>query len=56
MRFITSFELLGMEQGEQRGNLMGKIETLKEMFQMKYLPKKQFDQMIKPLQLELARL
>jgi len=72
MRFITSFELIGMEKGmekgiekgmekgkkvgEKKGIIMGQIETLKQMFKMKYLPKRQFDLMIKPLKLELAKL
>ncbi|KPA19543.1 hypothetical protein MHK_000237 [Candidatus Magnetomorum sp. HK-1] len=52
MRFITSFELLGMEKGK----IIGQIEALKQMFKMKYLQKKQFDKLIQPLQLKLAQL
>ncbi|KPA18137.1 hypothetical protein MHK_001600 [Candidatus Magnetomorum sp. HK-1] len=68
MRFITSFELLGMEKGREKGReegrekgreegkIIGQIELLKQMFKMQYLPKNQFDQMIQPLKLELAQL
>ena len=56
MKMMTTFELFAKEKGRDEGIIMGKIEALKEMFQKRYLPKKQFEQMLKPLQMELARL
>jgi predicted DNA-binding protein (MmcQ/YjbR family) len=64
MKMMTTFELFAMEKGRDEGRnegrnegiIMGKIEALQEMFQKRFLPKKQFEQMLKPLQMELARL
>ena len=68
MKFLNTFELFareegmkkgkeeGMKEGTIKGKLMGQIETLQQMFQMRYLPKNQFEQMIRPLQMELAKL
>jgi predicted DNA-binding protein (MmcQ/YjbR family) len=60
MKFITSFELIAMEKGEKKGEkkgkILGKIEALKEMLQLNYLPRSQFEKMLQPLQLELAKM
>ena len=68
MKFLNTFELFareegmkkgmkkGKEEGTIKGKIMGQIETLQQMFQMRYLPKNQFEQMIRPLQMELAKL
>ena len=68
MKFLTTFELFakeegmekgreeGMEKGTNKGKILGQIETLQQMFKMRYLPKNQFDQMIQPLQIELAKI
>jgi flagellar biosynthesis/type III secretory pathway protein FliH len=64
MKFLNTFELFarekGMEEGRKegtiKGRILGQIEILQQMFQMRYLPKKQFEQMIRPLQMELAKL
>ena len=46
----------GKEEGTIKGKILGQIENLQQMFQMRYLPKNQFEQMIRPLQMELAKL
>jgi predicted DNA-binding protein (MmcQ/YjbR family) len=72
MKFLTTFELFakeegreegmekgreeGMEKGTNKGKILGQIEALQQMLKMRYLPKNQFDQMIQPLQIELAKI
>ena len=46
----------GMEKGANKGKILGQIEALQQMFKMRYLPKNQFEQMIQPLQMELAKI
>jgi predicted DNA-binding protein (MmcQ/YjbR family) len=60
MRYITTAERIGRKDGRLEGEIKGKIEgeiqSLKKMRQMNYLPKNEYEKLVKPLQLKLKKI
>ena len=64
MKYLTTTErfnrregrIEGRKEGRKEGEIKGRIETLKEMRAMNLLPKKKYDQLIKPLQTKLTKI
>jgi len=60
MRYLTTAERIGRKDGRLEGEIKGKIEgeiqSLKKMRQMNYLPKNEYEKLVKPLQLKLKKI